>query len=60
MGICAKELVTDWDLCIKRKKGITRSSPIGYWSKGSTIGWYFGIDHGSGKIPHTCNCLIID
>ena len=42
------------------KKSTTRSSPIGYWSKGLTAGWYFRIDQGSGKIPHTCNRLIID
>ena len=29
-------------------------------SEGSTIGWYFEIGQDSGKIPHTCNCLIID
>ena len=42
------------------KKSTTRSSPIGYWSKGLTAGWYFRIDQGSGKIPYTCNRLIID
>ena len=42
------------------KKSTTRSSPIGYWSEGSTVGWYFGIGQGSGKIPFTCNLLIID
>ena len=35
------------DLCNKEKKATTRSSPIGYWSKGSIIGWYFGIGQGS-------------
>ena len=48
------------DLCIKGKKATTRSSSIGYWSKSSTVGWYFEIGQGSGKIPHTCNHLIID
>jgi len=42
------------------KKSTMRSSPIGYWSKGSTIGWYFGIGQGSGKILHTFNHLIVD
>ena len=28
---------------VQRKKSSTRSSPIGDWSKGSTISWYFGI-----------------
>ena len=46
------ELVMYLDLCkevshvlgfVQRKKSSTRSSPIGDWSKGSTIGWYFGI-----------------
>ena len=27
----------------KGKKATTRSNPIGYWRKGSTVGWYFGI-----------------
>ena len=48
------------DLCIKGKKATTRSSVIGYWSEGSTIGWYFGIGQSSGKISHTCNHLIIN
>ena len=48
------------DLCNKGKKPTIRSSPIGYWSKGSTVGQYFGICQGSGKIPYTCNRLIID
>ena len=34
-------------LCIKGKKATTRSSPIGYWSKGLTIDWYFEIGEGS-------------
>ena len=41
-------------------KTTTRSSPIEYWSEGSTVGWYFRIDQDSGKIPHTCNHLIVD
>ena len=47
-------------LCIKGKKAITRASPIGYWSKGSTVSWYFEIGQISGKIPYTCICLIIN
>ena len=47
------------DLC-KAKKSTTRSSPIGYWSEKSTIGWYFGIGQGSGKILHTCDRLIVN
>ena len=39
---------------------MTRSSPIEYWSKGSTVGWYFKISQGSGKIPYTCNRLIVN
>ena len=26
------------------EKTSTRSSPIGDWNNGSTVGWYFGID----------------
>ena len=37
------------------KKSSTKSVPIGDWSKGSTIGWYFGIVQGSDKISYTCN-----
>ena len=29
---------------VQRKKSSTRSSPIGNWSKGSTVNQYFGID----------------
>ena len=36
------------------------SSSIGYWSEGSNVGWYFGIGQGSGKIPYTCNHMMID
>ena len=32
---------------LKGKKATTRSSPIGYWRKCSTVGWYFGIGQGS-------------
>jgi len=48
----AVELVTYWDSCkevshilgsVQRKKPLTRSSPIGDWSKGSTVGGFFGI-----------------
>ena len=48
------------DLCNKGKKSTTKSSKIGYWSKGSTVGWYFGISLGCGLIPYTCNYLIIN
>ena len=48
------------DLCNKGKKATTKSSPIRYQSEGLAVGWYFGIGQGNGKIPHTCNCLIID
>ena len=44
----------------KGKKPNTTSSPIGYWSKGSNLDWYFRIFQGSSKIPYTCNRLIID
>ena len=48
------------DLCIKGKNATTKSSLIGYWSKCSTVGWYFGIGQGSGKILYTCARLIIN
>ena len=44
LGIRAKGQSQIRGLCIKGKKATTRLSPIGYWSKGSTIGWYFGTD----------------
>ena len=33
------ELVTYWDSCIERKDSHYNTSPIGYWGKGSTVGW---------------------
>ena len=33
-------LVTYWELCIKRRDCHYRISPIRYWGKGSTVGWY--------------------
>ena len=33
-------LVTYWDLCIERRDYHCITSLIGYWGKGSTIGWY--------------------
>ena len=44
----------------KGKNTGTKSSPTGYWSEGSIVGWYFGIGQDSGKISHTYNRLIID
>ena len=31
----------------KEKNATTRLSPIRYWSKGSIVGWYYGIGQGS-------------
>ena len=45
-GIRAKDQSQIEDLCIKGKKATTRFCPIGYWSEGLTIGWYFGIGQG--------------
>ena len=46
--IHAKELVTNQRFVHQRKKkATTRSNPIRYWSKSSTISWYFGIGQGS-------------
>ena len=36
-------LVMYWDSCIERKDCHYNTSPIGYWGKGSNVGWYFGI-----------------
>ena len=33
-------LVTYWELCIKRRDCHYRTSPIRYWGKDSTVGWY--------------------
>ena len=33
-------LVMYWELCIKRRDCHYRTSPIGYWGKDSTVGWY--------------------
>ena len=61
------ELVTYWDLCkevshrleicAKMKEVSTRSSPIGDWSKGSRLVFWDRL--GSGKIPYTCNYLLL-
>ena len=45
--IRAKGLSQIRGLCIKGKKATIRSSSIGYWSEGSTVGWYFGISQGN-------------
>ena len=60
IGINAKSQSQIRNLCIKGKKATTRSCPIGYWSESSTIGWYFGISQGNGKIFYTCNSLIVN
>ena len=33
-------LVTYWKPCIERRDCHSRTSPIGYWGKGSTVNWY--------------------
>ena len=39
--ICSSDwLVTYWELCITRRDCHYRTSPIGYWDKGSAVGWY--------------------
>ena len=37
---CIDWLVTYWEPCIERRDCHYITSPIGYWGKGSTIGWY--------------------
>ena len=48
------------DLCIKGKNTTTRSSPIGYWSKVQLQVGISGQARVVGKIPYTCNHLIVD
>ena len=41
VGIRASNwLVTYWELCIEMRDYHYRTSLIGYWGKGSTVGWY--------------------
>ena len=35
-----KWLVTYWEPCIEMRDCHYRTSPIGYWDKGSIVGWY--------------------
>ena len=43
-----QRVIQKLEVCtLKGKKAITRLSSIGYWSKSSTVGWYFGIAQGS-------------
>ena len=59
-GIHAKDQSQIGDLCIKGKKAITRSSPIGYCSEGSTYVGISGQARLVGKKTYTCNRLIVD
>ena len=43
LGSVYNWLVTYWDVCIELEDYHYNTSPIGYWGKGSTVGWYFGI-----------------
>ena len=47
-------------ICVSRERRLLQDQVQGYWSEGSTVGWYFGIGQGSGKILYTCNHLIVD
>ena len=40
LDLCINWLVTYSELCIKRRDCHYITSPIGYWGKGLTIGWY--------------------
>ena len=44
---------------VHAKKSSTRSSPIGYWSEDSIVGWCFGIVQGSDEILYTYNHLFL-
>ena len=37
---CINWLVMYWELCIERRDYHYKTSPIGYWGKCSTVGWY--------------------
>ena len=40
-GICASNwLVKYWELCIEKRDCHYKTSLIGYWGKGSIVGWY--------------------
>ena len=47
-----------WNPCIQEEIS-TRANPIGDWSKDFTVGLYFEIDQGDGKIFYTCDCLFL-
>ena len=50
LGFVLHWLVTYWDLCIERRDCCYNISLIGYWGKGSTVGWYF-------PIPKQITCI---
>ena len=40
LGFVHHLLATYWDLCIERRDCLYITSPIGYWDKVLTVGWY--------------------
>ena len=44
LDLCTDWLVTYWELCIERKDCHYITSPIGYWGKSSTVGWYWVLE----------------
>ena len=40
LDLCIDWLVTYWEPCIEKRDCHYITSPIGYWGKGSTLGWY--------------------
>ena len=40
LDLCIDLLVMYWEPCIERRDRHYITSPIGYWGKGSTVGWY--------------------
>ena len=62
------KLVTYQDPCkrvshvmrfVQREEVSTKSRPIENWHNDSTVDQYFGIDQVWGKIPYTCNFMIL-
>ena len=39
IGICATGQSRTWESCIKKGNCHYKTSPIGYWGKGSAVGW---------------------
>ena len=58
--IYAKKLVTDQRFVHQMKEDYYKIKFNWVLKQKFNLSWYFEIGQGSGKIPHTCNRLIID